>query len=277
MLKHHFVKYAQLIISQNIGNRELVFFGKNTELLERFRSQGFVVHQIFTVNYKAVETDQSGMLKKAAFLKDHAKDYYVFCPTRYGKNEEMLNRFGFEKYKDYLFYTPERVTVSELPYQDGMGNRVTGNLKNVSLIIEGYGNQISLEGISVSEELKILCVGSDNKLTLNKTKCFQENLIKLSGNNNTISIGNGYINQSTIRTWGNSEIIIGDHTTIEERTDIVASLKSVISIGKDCMVARDVVIQAGDGHVIYDTVSGKPINKAVSGGINNQIRIHDHV
>jgi len=54
-----------------------------------------------------------------------------------------------------------------------------------------------------------------------------------------------------------AEIVIGDRTYINRRTEIMS--KSSVKIGNDCAISWDVVISDTDYHQIEGTVSTKPI------------------
>ncbi|WP_018755693.1 acyltransferase [Paenibacillus terrigena] len=54
-----------------------------------------------------------------------------------------------------------------------------------------------------------------------------------------------------------AEIVIGDRTYINRRTEIMS--KSLVKIGNDCAISWDVVISDTDYHEIEGTVSTKPI------------------
>ncbi|EFG2855900.1 acyltransferase, partial [Escherichia coli] len=81
------------------------------------------------------------------------------------------------------------------------------------------------------------------------------------GDNNYVRIHkNSKIKGDIVATKG-SKVIIGRRTTIGAGFEVVTD-KCNVTIGHDCMIARDVILRASDGHPIFDIHSKKRINWA---------------
>lgn len=73
-----------------------------------------------------------------------------------------------------------------------------------------------------------------------------------------------------------ARISIGDHTTINDNCAIYCRNGYGISIGNDCMLSQDIVIQSGDAHPIVDINTGTIINEAADPNKRNVV-LMDHV
>jgi acetyltransferase-like isoleucine patch superfamily enzyme len=135
--------------------------------------------------------------------------------------------------------------------------------------------------------------GEGNKITKSiNTVLFVK--YDIDGNNNIIEFGDCYLRNTTIKIRGNNNHIkiadevyiyggilwIEDHDNtieIDENTSIQSAHLAVteshkkISIGKNCMLAEEVIIRTGDSHSIYDLKTGAVINAGKS------VVIKDHV
>lgn len=273
------VSYVIKQIQKYAGDREVVLFGENEELLKSLKNSGIKVEKTFTRVITSISNEKK--IYDAALLKEKASSIFVCCLSRVSNSEKFLGECGFKKHIDYAVFEPERVVIQNIngPYEDDYGNSVTGNIKNVSLIIQGFNNKIHMENIVANKQLSIQCIGDDNVLICNKSRWVNECSISINGVINYISLGNCRMNNVKMRCYGATKIEIGDDCTFEEKTEILASSYSSIKIGVDCMMAREVLIHAGDGHTIYEISTGKVTNqnRNSNNDIWSEIEISDHV
>ena len=94
--------------------------------------------------------------------------------------------------------------------------------------------------------------------------------IKVGGDDSRISVEAGCRGKWSLRLWRRAEIHIGQNTTCNEAKLFCDN--SEITIGKDCMLSNEVILQSGDQHAIVDLMSGKIINDERKG-----ISIGNHV
>lgn len=66
-----------------------------------------------------------------------------------------------------------------------------------------------------------------------------------------------------LRIFQNAEVVIGERTTIGGGIAMDVHRECKLVIGKDCMLSWDIEILCGDGHVIIDVLTGKPINSPI--------------
>lgn len=124
-------------------------------------------------------------------------------------------------------------------------------MKNVKILIEGYGNMIDLSG-------------GGNLLK----NCF----IYVHGNINIIKLGrrNLFIDCELHIEDDQNKITFNDHNRILGKTHIACCEGTDIIIGSECLFSSDVIFRTSDSHSIMD-LNGNRINPASS------ISICDHV
>lgn len=91
------------------------------------------------------------------------------------------------------------------------------------------------------------------------------------GRNAQISIGDNCILSGLISCGAYSKIILENGVTVTSNVILRAVEKTNIEIGKDGMIASNVVIRTNDGHPIYDIHTKKRIN------MSRSIKIEEHV
>ncbi len=135
--------------------------------------------------------------------------------------------------------------------------------------------------------------GIDNKITKSKNTVL---FVKwdIEGNNNLIEFGTCYLKNVTIKIRGNNHhikisdevymyggilwmenegnsIIIDSNTSIQSAHLAVTEKGKKISIGKNCMLAEEVIIRTGDSHPIIDLATKKIINDGKDVLIKNHV------
>jgi acetyltransferase-like isoleucine patch superfamily enzyme len=129
---------------------------------------------------------------------------------------------------------------------------------------------------SVRNKMKKVTIklrGRNNRLVIGENTEITNCEIRLYGEDNLIEIGSSVHFKSgkiyLLNTHG-QHIRIGAETTVEGAYLLVDEAAS-IDIGKDCMLATDILIRTGDKHSILDSTNGQRINPA------RDVRIADRV
>lgn len=118
---------------------------------------------------------------------------------------------------------------------------------------------------------KIEVTGNGNQLRLASTADLSFFTIIVRGNNNIISIQPRAKLRGLVYVWGNkSSLKVGADTTAETVRFSVGARAS-ISIGRDCMLSRNIEIRCSDEHPIYDLSNRQEINTG------KDVTIGDHV
>ncbi len=172
----------------------------------------------------------------------------------------------FVKHKPIIL---EGIDCSKTPYVDHYGNQVFANLKNIRLTLYGLDSTIRIAPGNYNIKIEIY---NEVKLTINKSVIQSSTIIGES--QSTITIGRSYIeSDSLIIAHIQCTVTIGDKCHILKNAIIVSHSQLVISDG--CLISKYCVLQAGDGHTIFDLETKKPLENSkykIKG-----IIIHEHV
>lgn len=141
--------------------------------------------------------------------------------------------------------------------------------ENLKYKINGYGNEIiftkdnqTFTDIAVNG-LGITINGNNNKVTIELPANFINTAIVIDGDNNKFSLKttkHRTIRHTTFGLEGGSEMTVGSGLSVYRDVHIVAKNGKNISIGDECMFAREIMIRNNDGHVILDKTTGEVLN-----------------
>jgi acetyltransferase-like isoleucine patch superfamily enzyme len=137
---------------------------------------------------------------------------------------------------------------------------------------KGKNNRIEVGSSTREKSSGRLIVQGDNNIVVIEEGCtFREALLRI-GSNCSVRIGkSGNLNRLELYCLESARISIGQNASCTWYTRIYAHEPAVITIGKDCLIASEVLITASDMHTIYDMNTGERINGA------QDITISDHV
>jgi acetyltransferase-like isoleucine patch superfamily enzyme len=94
--------------------------------------------------------------------------------------------------------------------------------------------------------------------------------VKLNTYGSSLGFGTGCQGNWDVRLWPGSDLSVGDGTT-SNSTRVIVDNNCGISIGRDCMMSDNVLLECGDKHAIFSLTDDMQINGAVS-----VISIGDH-
>lgn len=115
------------------------------------------------------------------------------------------------------------------------------NIKGLSITITGDNNKITIELPSNFINVSIVMDGDSNEFHLKPTK-------------------HRTIRHTTFGMEGGSKISVGSGLSVYRDVHIVAKNGKDITIGDECMFAREIMIRNNDGHVILDRKTGELLN-----------------
>lgn len=218
-------------------------------------------------------------------LKNQSHKYYLVVLDReYDLHTEKIIRdLGFKYGDDCAFRRIKRLSISNLDldkqsYIDDYGNTVEGFGIIGKITFLGYNNHIifgknirGLSHLSIVVKSNTFIEIKDNITILEPSKI---RALTDDFSSTFISIGqNCFFTNFNIKTFAPSMIRINQSLRANSNLSIGCCQGRKIIIGKDCLFASDVDLQSGDGHTIFDVISGKLKNKS----INNTLYIGDHV
>lgn len=107
--------------------------------------------------------------------------------------------------------------------------------------------------------------GTGNLIKIHEGARFLESSVVISGSNNLVIFGkNTHIKKTLISMDYNKDnrcCWIEQETSIGGAFITMTQHKDFVKIGKACMLSYDITIRTQDGHTIYDTTTGKVLNK----------------
>lgn len=116
--------------------------------------------------------------------------------------------------------------------------------------------------------------GKNNILEFGSDCTIRNSDININGKNNKIIFGSGvkvYENLNLLIEGDGHCVLIEDRTTIGSAKLQLAESNTVIHIGVDCMLSRNISFNTSDFHSIIDTTTMERINQC------RNIRVDDHV
>lgn len=144
------------------------------------------------------------------------------------------------------------------------------------------GNQINYyrDGfVCANVEMKGLNIkfnGDDNVVNIELPANFVNCSIVMDGNNNTFNLRSTKhrtIRHTTFGLEGGSTINVGSGLSVYRDVNIVAKNGKSVTIGDECMFAREIMIRNNDGHVILDKNTGELLNPPEDIIIGNHVWI----
>lgn len=153
-------------------------------------------------------------------------------------------------------------------------------LQNSNYKIDGYGNEIVFlkDGNEVKDVtvkgLSISISGNNNKVKIELPANFVAVSIVIDGDNNNFSMKttkHRTIRHTTFGLEGGSSITVGSGISAYRDINIVAKSGKNITIGDECMFAREIMVRNDDGHVVIDKNTKKVLNPPQDIVIGNHV------
>lgn len=122
--------------------------------------------------------------------------------------------------------------------------------------------------------LSIIINGNNNKVTIEMPVNFISTSIVMDGDGNEFSMKSTKhrtIRHTTFGLEGGSKISVGSGVSAYRDINIVAKNGKNITIGDECMFAREIMVRNNDGHVILDRKTGELLNAPEDIFIGNNV------
>lgn len=139
------------------------------------------------------------------------------------------------------------------------------------LYLQRYANnEVILNGARL-KKVKIKIRGSENRVYIHSSQVLENFEISLNCCNSVIYLQGGYANNLIIRVMDDgSDVTIGNKTTING-AELWVTEGMDITIGQDCMFAKNIELRTGDNHAIFQ--HGKRVNHGGSISIGHHVWI----
>lgn len=264
--------YLAKAAAENSKGRKILTWIKSG-IFERVLKKYFDLNVAFclTKRPEAVKGDQ---IRHISGLKGRSNSYYIvgIDADQDEENIRTLEQYGFSEIRDYVFrkHKPiilEKYDCSKGNYSDVYGNTIEGfgtiigrvvfRGGNNHIVIDNETNGINLEfNLTANSSIHI---GSKCRFTA-KT-IFQT--INYNGFSDVRIMEQCRFTNALFRLYNSghtSSILINPLCTFESNIEFHANSGKKIIIGKDCMFSHNIDLWAGDGHTIFDVMTGENIN-----------------
>lgn len=212
------------------------------------------------------------------YFKGKSQDYYIVVPIGYYKSvSDSLKEMGYIPEKDYCYFCDCIVREEKNYYEDRHGNIIKGSRSGIKVPLCCYNACMEIGQDVTAKNCCFTVANSANvkiESNVNISDCnieVGENAYLEIGRNSNISLGGRLVVQAF------AQLVIGEGCSFAQNIDVRAHHFSKISIGMDCMFSYQVIILAGDGHSIFDVVSGENQNSLKNKYGNLEVNIGDHV
>ena len=285
--------YCCRVAAENSRDREVVLWEDNPTF-RKILSDYFHIESNIVIMGKPFSSDSLSFIQLTE-IKNKQDKYYVIIPNRKWdiSDEIRLNQLGYREIQDYIFYNIRPIVLKNRdynsePYHDVYMNHVTGSAPlNTVIILRGYNNKICFgeyPSYNPDSTLSIDCSTNNEIIIGNRVRFVEQTQFvllnrfpkKITIHDNVVFIGNQI---RLIGDAGTTEVIIGERTTFNSNTCLHVFSGKRLIIGQDVMFSLNIRILCGDGHGIFDVISGKNINSIPDTfeDRQNQLIIGNHV
>ena len=151
--------------------------------------------------------------------------------------------------------------------------RWRGKLRGMDLKDLGHATSLRLPKTG-GRGFCLSVVGKNHRIEIEDGAEISGLVLNVAGDGNILRIGTGTTFSTGSFIWllfSNNTVEIGAKTVFYGGCIWTAGDDTLISIGSDCMIAGGADIRCGDGHPIYDLVTGKKLNTATHIKIGNKV------
>ena len=261
------------IVFKNYNGRKIVLWGNSNELREVLKERYHLKVEFVVTSLEHIVNGTS--IRRLEELRGKKEQYYLvaFGRAYEPKYHEILLGYGYREIEDFVYRMIKPISINELDlskgnYKDIYGNIVEGKAGKIKKIIfRGYNNRIAIGdhvGDLSNTEFEM---NANGEIAIKDGVRFNRQIsFKMFGYNGSSKIfidkncrfsGSNFVLYNHSRS---SEIIINENSTFENNVDFHSNSGKKIIIGRDCMFSHDILLQAGDGHAIFDVRTQQNIN-----------------
>lgn len=285
-----YLYYLAKTTAENANGRKIVTW-TSIPIFDKILRESFNLDVAFSVAENPNIINGTS-IKDIKSLNGCKQEYYIVLihPVYAANRYQMLEEMGYLPIEDFICRSPRPIVIenydTRVHYEDEYGNTIEGFGSIIGKVIfRGCNNHIYIgENVRRCENLTLDLV-ANSYIKIEDECVFNDKvLVEVKGilGHSKLIVGNACrLSNGFFRIYNNrlgSYVEIGKECTFERNLEIHANSGKKIIIGDDCMISHDVEFWAGDGHSIFDVVTGENINAARDGNNNNdKIVIGNHV
>ncbi len=201
-----------------------------------------------------------------------------FINALWGRNGELMKKLHdhkLEEDRDFTNISMYKVlNYVDGYYKDSCGNEIIteGSVENVEIHLLGYNNRLYIgKDFCCQNLLKIRMKGNVSLHIGRDVYCRSGEMFFQDSRN--VFQGHSYLGGDFFISNFGGEMEIGEGMEVTDGLYIGVMEKTKLTIGKECLVAKDVKILSGAGHSLYDLEEKRNINMQE----NIHVTIGNHV
>lgn len=241
-------------LSQRVKGRKIVLISYSEETKNTLLDLYNLNVSLFIHYDDAVKDGE--LCSRLLELRGKNDEYVIIVPFLANSDNllELLCKIGFYEGKGCILSESVRKILYNFigEYDDVYGNHFEGGSNNITVTFYGFGSSCIIEH-------------SDNYEGKNEFELISQGNLKLGRD---IAATKCYI-----LLMNNAGCVIGDDTSLPDSDRLYLTNSAYLNIGRDCMFSSKVVIHVGDGHAIFNNVTGEKINYNMQEPDNNKLRV----
>lgn len=274
------------ILEDNIGKRKIVFWGSSLYNNNQCKTFNYWKNVLENEHYEVafcVDSDMdkcNGNVKFHTVLNNNNDKYYiiVLC-SYYDSIYKLLEQYGFEELRDYLYIKHQPVIIeSTSDYSDKYGNILKGRVpEGGKIIFSGYNANITI-GRNFTFRGTIE-VRNNSRLVIGDNVIIDNANPWLVANDAVCEIGTNckFKKSGLINVLDYAELYIGEKSTFENNYHMSIQEETKCKFGNDCMASNDLIVRTNDGHTIFDNEKKENINTVSEIRSKRQIILGNHI
>ena len=286
--------YLARSVYENHGGRKVVTWGENKEFNRILKKYFDIDVPYWVAKNKALVNGTT--IHDFEEISGKSREYYIVIPTTPWNQSDLdlFSKYGYTEIRDFIYRYHKPIVIetgdfTSKKYFDAYGNKISGKVTDFcKLQLQGFGNEISIGKNNKAATPISIPMSGCAKVEIGNECSFGRNCVIVFAGNLHSSVSKVTIHDNCVlgydiefRVFANiidknsSEILINKNTTLGRGCEFSANTGNKIIIGEDCMFSYDVLLQAGDGHAIFDVTSSSRINGKNSHKTN--LVLGDHV
>lgn len=267
----HELYYLARYAARHAKGREIVTWIRS-EKFESILRAHFNLEVAFGVTWDK-RKEIPGKIEPLKILKGNRDRYFLVSLHRHqdADAERELNSYGFVDKEDCIFRVFKPIEIinwdlGKANYYDEFGNSIEGYaglLGRASL--RGFNNHVMFgHGVRGLKNLNLVL--DANSLIDVKAGCnfISSNTVEMFCHDHAASLrigANCHFDQTLFRVYAPGAILINESCTFNKNTEFHANEGKAIIIGRDCMGSYNLELWAGNGHGIFDSLTGARLNR----------------